>query len=175
MKRKNVRCSLVFCLEKAFWSCGLARTAVAAICCLLEINLRSRCAYLIQWQPWESLVFLLSGCLSSSVLFVRLWLLQVGLVAISSWRKPAWRVCVVVGAQRLSHSLLLSEQSRMEWQLDVSLSGLQCKHGAEKPLQIVPEFMAYWKWRRSYAQVFLKEESKLGSCLWVDSTVVLSR
>lgn len=39
--------------------------------------------------------------------------------------------------------LFLSEQSRMEWQLDVSLSGLQCKHGAEKPLQIVPEFMAY--------------------------------
>lgn len=42
--------------------------------------------------------------------------------------------------------LFLSEQSRMEWQLDVSLSGLQCKHGAEKPLQIVPEFMAYLKY-----------------------------
>lgn len=34
-------------------------------------------------------------------------------------------------------------QSRIEWQLDKLLSGLQCKHIAEKPLQVVPEFMAY--------------------------------
>lgn len=48
---------------------SLARMAVDAICCLLGINLRWRCTYLVQWQPWESLVFLMSGCLFAAALW----------------------------------------------------------------------------------------------------------
>lgn len=60
---------------------SLARTAVAAICCLLGINLRSRCTYLIQWQPWDSLAFLVSGCLFAAAL--RCFVCQV--VVTPSW------------------------------------------------------------------------------------------
>lgn len=103
----------------------------------------------------------------SGVLFVRLWFVPVGMLAISSWRKPSWRVCAVVGVHRQSQSLLLSEQSRMEWQWDVSLSGLQCKHGAEKPLQIVPKFMEYLKYDGDpMLKYFSRKQAKLGAAFW---------
>lgn len=60
---------------------SLARMAVAAICCLLGINLRSRCTYLIQRQPWESLVFLVSGCLFAAAL----WCFVCQIMVTPSW------------------------------------------------------------------------------------------
>lgn len=61
---------------------SLARTAAVAVTCrLLGINLRSRCTYLIQRQPWDSLVFLVSGCLFAAAL----WCLVCQIMVTLSW------------------------------------------------------------------------------------------